>query len=239
MQAVDYDHNAFTDQGTAEADKHLLVRFFIKQRPSKNKDDVEEDGSPKMVDVEYLEIRVPGKKDPQWAGPAKPIHMQRFSEHYRRFKQRTEAPTEGWPLSEWSGVTDAQVDRLSFINIKTVEQLATASDTHIRELMGGYGLKRSAQEALQDRNSASSLRKENEDMRRRLEALENQAKVDVSHETSEDKTETEVNEELVVVDIENEETVKEITETEEKPVENVTEVTEKPARKRRSRRKQD
>jgi len=147
MQIADFDHNAFTQQGTAEADKGLLVRFFYYTVPDNAA--TAEAGRPIFKEVEYVEIRIPGKRDAQVFRAATLADKQRFPDHYRAFKARVEMPETGWPLSEWPVISRSQAEELSFQNIKTVEQLANCADSSIGSIRGGYGLKERAKKALE------------------------------------------------------------------------------------------
>ena len=92
-------------------------------------------GAPLYKEREYIDIRVPGKHDPI-VRPARFDDRQRFPLHYKAFKDRVAQPQEGYPLSEWSGMPRSMVDMMSHYNIKTVEQLAGASDGYLANLKG-------------------------------------------------------------------------------------------------------
>lgn len=130
----------------AEADKNLLVRFFIKEREDKAASQAQ--GRPIFRETEYVEIRVPGKRDAQACRPATERDKQRFPRHYDMFKRRVEVPAEGTPLSEWPQITRSTIEQLSFLHIKTVEQLANANDTDLGTMHGGISLKQRAAEFL-------------------------------------------------------------------------------------------
>ena len=168
MQA-DYNHNDFAQ--TAEADKNLLVRFFYKERPDKTK--TAEEGPPAFKEVAYLEIRAAGHMDVQVCRPASETDKQRFPNHYKAFMDRVEAPVEGMPLSEWPQVTRTQAEQLSFLNIKTVEQMANVSDTNISNFAGGYALRDKAKKWLEVADVESVL-KEKADLQATIEKLQAQ-----------------------------------------------------------------
>lgn len=172
MQA-DYDHNDFDTMRAAEADRMLMVKFFVKTRPKKGVDpkSLGPNEPPPFDEVEYIEIRVPGSRDPQACRPATDADKNRFAEHYRMFKQRIEAPVEGWPLSEWNGARPGQVEQLAFLGVKTVEQLIAIPDVKISGMMGGVNLKYRAQKALEERENGAKLREENEFLRGELDEL--------------------------------------------------------------------
>lgn len=155
MQTADFNPDDFTQQGTAEADKGLLVRFFYNTVPDKQA--TEKEGRPVFKEVEYIEIRIPGKRDAQACRPATFADKKRFPEHYKAFKDRVDMPEMGWPLSEWPQITRSQAEELSFQNIKTVEQLAACPDSSIGNIMGGYGLKEKAQKALEEAKNPAAV----------------------------------------------------------------------------------
>jgi hypothetical protein len=68
----------------------------------------------------------------------------------KAFEKRVEPPTEGMPLSEWPQITRTQAEELSFMNAKTVEQLASMKDSNLGAIMGGYALREKAQKWLND-----------------------------------------------------------------------------------------
>jgi len=147
MPELDYDYNVHTQQGVAESDKHLLVKFYIEPLIDNAKS--KEQGRAVYKDVEHISILVPGNRDPI-IRKAHPRDIARFPEHYRRFKARIdqEVPLEGTPLSEWPLVTRSLAEEFAFMNIKTVEQLADAPDSAMAKFMGGATFKQDAKDWL-------------------------------------------------------------------------------------------
>lgn len=162
----------FTTGRESEMDAQLLVRFFL--TPKQDKTATEEQGRPIFKDVEYCEIRVRGNRDPQACRPATFADKKRFPRHYDAFKQRVEMPEEGTPLAEWPQISRSQVEELSFVSIKTVEQLAEVSDTHIAKVQGGYSLKQKASEWLASAHDVAKLAKTNRDQAAQIEELKEQ-----------------------------------------------------------------
>ena len=140
MQTADFNHNDFSN--TAEADKALMVRFFYKN--VQNKMESQKQGRPIFAEKTYIEIRIAGQRDAQACRPATHADKQRFAAHLEAFEKRVEPPTEGMPLIEWALMTRTQAEELSFLHIKTVEQLATVKDGNIQNFMGGYELRKKA-----------------------------------------------------------------------------------------------
>ena len=137
QSTIDFDPTIFDDP--AEADKGLLVKFFYKN--VQNKLETQTQGRPVFKEKTYIDIRIAGQRDSQACRPATLADKNRFPRHYEAFKHRVEAPVTGTPLAEWPQISRSQIEELSFLNIKTVEQLSAASDTHMAKLHGGLSLK--------------------------------------------------------------------------------------------------
>lgn len=142
MQQAEYNYQDFSHSGQNEADKALLVKFFIKARP--DKEATNEQGRPIFKDVEYVDIKISGNRSGGACRPATEGDKQRFPEHYRAFKDRVDVPVIGTPLSEWPQIGRSQIEELSFMNVKTVENLANMADSNISSFIGGYTLKQKA-----------------------------------------------------------------------------------------------
>jgi hypothetical protein len=142
MQTADFNYQDFNLSAQQKLDEQLMVKFFFKSREDKAATQAQ--GRPIFKELEYIEIRVPGKRDAQACRRATDMDKQRFPRHYEAFKNRTQEPETGTPLAEWPQINRSQVEMLAFLSIKTVEQLAAASDTNIGSQMGGYALKQRA-----------------------------------------------------------------------------------------------
>jgi len=147
MQTYDLNHNDFQQGRESEADSQLMVKFFLKER--EDKEATAKEGRPIFVEREYIEIRIAGKRDAQACRPATHADKQRFPRHYDMFKQRVEAPSEGTPLSEWPQISRTMVEELSFLHVKTVEQLVSVSDGDISRIRGGVTLREKAKAFLE------------------------------------------------------------------------------------------
>lgn len=158
MQQFDGNHNDFAN--SSEADKALMVRFFYKDRPDKAKSLAE--GRPMFKEVTYIEIRVAGQRDVQACRPATAVDKQRFPLHLDAFEKRVEAPTEGMPLSEWPQITRTEAEELTFLHVKTVEQLASMKDSNLQNFRGGYGLRDKAVKWLETTSQEAEQRDKEE-----------------------------------------------------------------------------
>ena len=158
-------------------DETLLVKFFLHPKQSQIK--TKEAGRPIFEDVPYIQIMQPGNKDSVKIAPATQRDKDRFPEHYRRFVAReNQELLEGTPLREWAGVTASQCKEFEFLNILTVEQLATVSDSNGQGIMGLGFLKEKAAKFLKNAKlgaTAEALAEQkaiNSSLLERLEALE-------------------------------------------------------------------
>ena len=129
VNAEDFDRNRQRDM-----DRTLLVKFFYK--PRQDEAATQQEGRPIFTEVVYIDIRTPGDRD-NVCRPASGRDIERFREHYDAFINRTSGPAEqGTPLTEWSQVSRAQVEELAYFNVKTVEQLASISDSNAQKFQG-------------------------------------------------------------------------------------------------------
>lgn len=164
METAEFNYQDFDPTYQNEADKQLLVRFYVKSVQDKSLSNVE--GRPIFNDKEYIEIRVPGKRD-AIARPASHDDKQRFPRHYAAFQQRIEMPAEGTPLAEWPAISRSMADQFAFVNVKTVEQLADLNDSTIDgKIPGAQTLKQRAKDwldATKDDSVLSQLRTELEE----------------------------------------------------------------------------
>ena len=157
------------NSGRFHGDQYLLVRFFL--HPWHNKQRSEEEGRPIYEEKTYIEIMQPGNKDSIVKRPATNMDKQRFAEHFRKFEARsTDEHIEGTLLSEWPGISRAQVEELKFLNVRTVEQLANIADSNAQNIMGIQGLKTKANKYLED-SKGSVVAAQLADLQEKYEAL--------------------------------------------------------------------
>tara|TARA_R110000822_G_scaffold89758_2_gene207687 strand:- start:3407 stop:4054 length:648 start_codon:yes stop_codon:yes gene_type:complete len=164
--------------GSPHQDAHMLAEFYL--HPQEDSAKSEELGRPYFVDREYVRITQPGNKNsiierPIRFGPAPKNDNHRFAHQYNLFKQGEQQVMSGTPLTEWAGVTAAQVKNLKYANIQTVEQLSEVADNQIMGMMGGSGLKQKAKDWLanaEDGKVVVQLRAELKERDNRLAAQE-------------------------------------------------------------------
>lgn len=134
--------------GRYQGDESLLVKFF--KHPLLNQIKSEEQGRPIYEETPYIQIMQPGNKDSIVVRPASDMDKNRFAEHYRKFEAREDQDSiEGTLLEEWAAVTRSQVEELRYLNIRTVEQLATVSDSNAQNVMGINLLREKAKKFLE------------------------------------------------------------------------------------------
>lgn len=131
-------------------------RFYVsfELRPEEDRNASIEAGQPVFKDVEYAVITMPGGSlvvDKQitpallteWKHgtdrkPASPFAVAA----YQAWKEGREAPVNGTALSNWPGVTPAQLKMCLNAEVRTVEDLAQADEDILRRLgMGSRVLK--------------------------------------------------------------------------------------------------
>lgn len=198
MQQADFDHTHFQQDNEA-GDAALLVKFFDKSVQDKAKTEAE--GRPVFKDVCYVDIRTVGSKNGFVCRPARQQDKTRFPKHYEAYKQRAEVPTEGTPLVEWTLISRSQAEELAYLNVKTVEQLASVSDGNISVIMGGYDLKSRAKKWLEQAKNVAqenvaeavkSAKEEAAEQRARADMLEERlAKLEASMMNAEPEAEAE------------------------------------------------
>jgi len=171
MQQAEYNHEDFAN--TVEADKSLMVRFFYKN--VENKLESQKQGRPVFKEKIYIEIRVPGQRDVQACRPATHADKMRFPLHLEAFEKRMEPPTEGMPLSEWPKITRTQAEEFSFLNVKTVEQLASMKDSNVQKFMNGHALRDQAIKWLEN-NDAETEDREKTELKQEVATLKEQVR---------------------------------------------------------------
>lgn len=147
----------FTPGGQSTADESLLVKFVL--RPLEDAAESQRQGRPIFRDVEFIDIRTPGDRDPV-VRRATQQDAERFPRHYAAFKNRVEGDiVEGTPLTEWPLISRSVVEELAFFNVRTVEGLVAMSDANSQNFMAINSLKEKAKQWLSE---ASERAKANE-----------------------------------------------------------------------------
>jgi hypothetical protein len=168
-----YEANVGDFADSQESDHKTYVKFYI--HPVHDEEKSAEEGRPIFNDLEYVEIRTPGNETNIIRTPVNELLKRRFSAQYRAFKAGEIEQNTGTPLSEVPWITRSQVEELSYLRISTIEILSEVNDDICTRHPGLFKLKQRAQLYVQQaKESAPNLRlqKENEDMKARLDSLE-------------------------------------------------------------------
>ncbi|MBL4680861.1 MAG: hypothetical protein JKY88_09080 [Pseudomonadales bacterium] len=149
-----------------------------------------QEGRPIFEDREFVEIHIPGDNKSVVVHKVDQIHIDRWPEQYRAFKDGSEVPLEGSPVKEWPILTASRVAELHALKIKTIEQLAELKDASIDRIgMGGRELVKQAQAYLdvnKDTANAQKYAAENEKLHDEIDMLKAQIK-EISDSITEQK----------------------------------------------------
>jgi len=170
MQTADFDVSDFNSREAA--DKSVYVKFYI--RPKENEAKSAEEGRPIYEDKEYVEIRTPGNTTNIVQRPVTDMDKKRFAAAYREFKAGDTEQVIGTPLVEAPWITRSQVEELSYLRIRTVEQLANVGDDVCTLIPGLFKLKQRAQQMEVNAEKQApfiKLQKEREDMQAQIDSL--------------------------------------------------------------------
>lgn len=145
-------------------DDRLGVLFYMRTVEDAERTKLE--GRKCFREREYVKIMVPGDRlniidrPVQMTGQTATDERLRFPKQYAKFKQQQEQVAhDGTPLNLWPGINGSLVEELKYLNIFTVEQLATLSDTHVAKIPRGHEFKRKAAEFVQATKDAAAVNK--------------------------------------------------------------------------------
>lgn len=156
-------------------DEQLYVQFYLGS--AKNDEKSTEAGHPVFDAVPFVKILVPGDKNTVVDTRVDATHKRRFSALWQQFQQNEAQTVQGMPIREWPAITRAQADELFYLNIVTVEMLASLADVYGSRIMGFNDLKRKAQtylEAAKDSALSEKLSAENVVLRQQVGGLQEQ-----------------------------------------------------------------
>jgi len=158
-----------------EADSKVYAEFMM--HPRENPKKSREAGRPVYDEVPYVRIMAAGDKDNIVMRPIRETDKQRFPRQWQAFQNKEEQTQEGTPLSEWAGISRAQIEELRHFNIRTVEALANAPDANLQKFMGINALKQKAKAYMEDAKllvPIERLNNENAALRQQLDELKAQ-----------------------------------------------------------------
>lgn len=156
----------------------LLVEFSLK--PRKNEFESLNAGREIWEDAESVSIIIPGDKNTLIERWAEPEDKTKFALEYAAFKNNAKQAHTGTPLSEWPPMSRSLVKEFEYLNIFTVEHLATMTD-QAKQSFGPGALEwsRKAQAFLdtaKDSAAAQKYASENEKLRSEIADLRRQIK---------------------------------------------------------------
>jgi hypothetical protein len=128
-------------------------------------------------DVEYVQIIIPGQRDIVHR-PVEDRDRKEYAAQYRAFREnRDQDAASGTPLSTVTWLAKSMIEELRFFNCRTVEQLATMSDSDVSRFPGLREYQKKAQaflEAAKGQAPLVRMQKELDERDSRIAALEKQ-----------------------------------------------------------------
>jgi len=135
-EELDYDVNDFYD---ADDTKGLYARFHIE--PTQNAEKSAEAGRPIFEDVEFVEIGGIGDRTSSVVYKVDEYQKARFARQYAQFKRGMGDVTTGTPLSEVPWMSRSQIEEFKFLKIRSIEDLASVTDSVCTSVSGLFTLK--------------------------------------------------------------------------------------------------
>lgn len=134
------------------------------------------EGRPIYEDKDFVEIRVAGDARETFTSKVRPVDVERFPEEWAAYQRGDTQKRAGTPLEQWPAMTPAQIKNLEFLNIFTVEDLASLSDAGLQKVgMGANKMRSDAQKYLEMARQIS-IANNNEESQKRIAELEAQVK---------------------------------------------------------------
>jgi len=169
-QVAEYDPKDFENVASSAG---VYGKFYY--RPMQNDAKTEEAGRPIFDEVEFVEIIAAGNGTNIVRRPARPQDKARFRDAYIRFREGDNEQVVGTPLTEVTWISRSMVEELSYIKVRTLEQLAELNDQACTRGPGLYELKRKAAAFIKKASDAApfdAMHKENEELKERLSNME-------------------------------------------------------------------
>lgn len=132
MLASDMNNPDFV--GARNPDSALYVQFYA--RPVENAFQSEQQKRPIFDEVDFVKIQVPGDKTTAIDTPVREEHKTRFPiqwANYQNHKGQSQGVT-GTPITEWPRISATQAEELKGLKFFTVESIAGAADSHLRNI---------------------------------------------------------------------------------------------------------
>ena len=171
MATEGFDDAQFQTSGQPQ-DRCIPV-FYT--RAVEDKEATLKQGRPMFRDVAYVQILVPGNNKDIMDRAGNQEATQRWPRQWAAYQNGQEQVLEGTPLGEWPLMRPAQIAQLNAVNIRTVEQIADASDAAMQGIgMGARELQAKAKAYLasaKDSKGAEALQDEVVTLKAEVERL--------------------------------------------------------------------
>lgn len=116
------------------------------------------DGLPKYVDMDFISIRLPGDRGKEisvWS-QVTDFYINRFPHEHQAFKTGKSQAVTGTPLSLWPQMNPSSIKELEHIGVRTLEQLASLSDSNSATMRNFHALKNGARVFLESSRELAS-----------------------------------------------------------------------------------
>lgn len=146
--------------------------FYIKT--VEDEKESKKEGRAVFKELEYVRVRTTDKTM-ELDCPVEESHKRRWAEHYKAFKEGSEAPIDGTPIQQWPMISEMRRMELNSLGVRSVEDLAHFPDGDIPERSNIHELKRLARDWLEEAKGLgviSSLRDRAEKSEARVADLE-------------------------------------------------------------------
>ena len=150
-------------------DEKLFVQFYMGSL--QNEEKTADAGHPVFDSVPFIKIIIPGDRNSNIDTIAGPQYQRRFARLWAQFQANEAQSQPGLPLREWPGITRAQAEELQYLNITTVEQLATLADVYGTRVMGFNDLKRKAAAYLEQAKDSAYAQRVAEENKKLLDMI--------------------------------------------------------------------
>lgn len=169
---LDNTDTAFAYSDSREDTGGLIVRFEL--YPLKDEKASAAAGRPVYNETEFIDIRIPGDRTLTIHRPVRESDKRRFAVAYRNWKAQGggDAAASGTPLAQWPQVSRSQVEELAFFNVRTVEQLASVSDSNLKNIGPLLALRQKARDFLEAAKSGAPMAQMREELQAKGQELE-------------------------------------------------------------------
>lgn len=137
-----------------------------------------QEGRPIFEDKDFVRIMTPGDTRTTIYREASDQDKKRFPKAWGLYERGLEAVTEGTPLAEWAQITASQVRELQHVNVRTIEEFVSVSDSNIQRMGPGYAqLQKRAQQYMEsstENAAATAAARENEQLRDQMAIMQEQ-----------------------------------------------------------------